>query len=335
VLFRSRRSQVEVVLDAVLLAKAAGKPVKLQWQREDDMKGGRFRPATVHHLEAGLDAKGTITSWHHRVIAESVVAFTSPPSRLEQLGGKDHILMKGSPLVPYAIPNKRAEFVRQQRGIRLSPWRGVGVGHNLPAIEGFIDEIARATGKDPLDLRLELTASHPRAHHLLETVAQMSDWRRKRDGTALGIAMEEKDETFVAGVAEISLDRKTGKIRVHNVWAAIDCGVCVQPFNTVTQIEGGIIYGIGHVLREEITHVDGRVMQANFADYQVMRMEDVPNVEVKVVSTDNKPTGVGEDGVPLSGATIGNAFYALTGVRVKEVPMTPARILAALGQGRT
>ena len=330
-----RRSQVEVVLDAVLLSKAAGKPVKLQWQREDDMKGGRFRPATVHHLEAGLDEAGRITSWHHRVIAESVVAFTSPPARLEQLGGKDHILMKGSPVVPYGIPNKRAEFVRQQRGIRLSPWRGVGVGHNLPAIEGFMDEIARATGKDPLDLRLELTAGQPRANHLLRTVAEMSDWRRKREGTALGIAMEEKDDTFVAGVAEISLDRNTGKIRVHNVWAAIDCGVCVHPFNVQTQIEGGVIYGIGHILREEITHVDGRVQQANFADYQVMRMEDVPNVQVKVVSTDNKPTGVGEDGVPLSGATIGNAFYALTGVRVKEVPMSPARVLAALSQGRT
>ena len=330
-----RRSQVEIVLDAVLLAKAAGKPVKLVWQREDDMKGGKFRPATAHYLEVGLGADGKIVAWHHRVIAESVIAYTSPPARLEQIGGKDHILMKGSPVAPYDIANKRAEFVRQQRGIRLSPWRGVGVGHNLPAIEGFIDEIAKATGKDPLALRLELTAKNPRAAHLLRTVAQMSDWSRKREGTALGIAMEEKDETLVAGVAEISLDRASGKTRVHNVWAAIDCGVCIQPFNTITQTEGGIVYGIGHVLREEITHVDGRVMQSNFGDYQVMRMEDTPNIEVKVVSTDNKPTGVGEDGVPLTGATIGNAFFALTGARVRELPMTPTRVLAALSQGRT
>jgi isoquinoline 1-oxidoreductase beta subunit len=238
-------------------------------------------------------------------------------------------------VVPYDIPSKRAEFVRQQHGIRLSPWRGVGVGHNLPAIEGFLDEIAREIGKDPLDLRLELTEKSPRARHLLEAVAQMSDWRRKRTDTALGIALEEKDETLVAGVAEISLDRSTGLIKVHHMWAAIDCGVCVQPFNTITQIEGGIIYGIGHVLREEITHVDGRVQQSNFSDYKVMRMEDIPSVEVKVISTDNKPTGVGEDGVPLTGATIGNAFYALTGVRLRELPMTPARILATLSQGRT
>ena len=330
-----RRSQIDVVLDAVLLSKAARRPVKLIWQREDDLKGGRFRPATSHYLEAGLDAQNRIVSWHHRVIAESVIAFTSPPARLEQIGGKDHILMKGSPVAPYDIPNKRAEFVRQQKGVRLSPWRGVGVGHNLPAIEGFLDEIARDIGKDPLDLRLELTAKSPRARHLLETVAEMSDWRRKRSGTALGIALEEKDETLVAGVAEISLDRSSGLIKVHHFWAAIDCGICVQPFNTITQIEGGVIFGIGHVLREEITHVDGRVQQSNFSDYQVMRMEDIPSIEVKVVSTDNKPTGVGEDGVPLAGATIGNAFYALTGVRVRELPMTPSRVLSALGATRT
>ena len=122
---------------------------------------------------------------------------------------------------------------------------------------------------------------------------------------------------------------------MHHFWAAIDCGVCVQPLNTITQIEGGVIYGIGHVLREEITHIDGRVQQSNFSDYQVMRMEDIPSIEVKVVSTDNKPTGVGEDGVPLAGATIGNAFYALTGARVRELPMTPSRILSALGMTRT
>jgi isoquinoline 1-oxidoreductase beta subunit len=163
----------------------------------------------------------------------------------------------------------------------------------------------------------------------------MSDWHRKRSDTALGLALEEKDETLVAGVAEISLDRVTGQIKVHHMWAAIDCGVCVQPYNTIAQIEGGIIYGIGHVLREEITHLDGRVQQSNFSDYRVMRMQDIPSVDVKVVSTNNKPTGVGEDGVPLTGATIGNAFYALTGLRVRELPMTPARVLAALNRTRT
>jgi isoquinoline 1-oxidoreductase subunit beta len=324
-----RRSPADVAVDAVRLAKIAGKPVKLIWSREDDLKGGKFRPMTAHYIEAGLDAQGRIVAWHHRVIGESVVAYMSPPT-FEKIGGKDHILMKGSVLEHYGIPHRRAEFVRQIYGTRLAPWRGVGVGHNLLAIEGFIDEIAQSQGKDPLAYRLEHTRNSPRATHLLKTVADMADWGRKREGRALGLAIEEKDETLVAGIAEISVDAASGKIKVHNFWAAIDCGVAVQPRNIAAQIEGGIIYGLGHVLREEITIKSGRVQQSNFLDYQVMRMEDVPEVKVAIVSTDNIPTGVGEDGVPLTAACVGNAFAALTGTRLREVPMTPQRVKAVL-----
>ena len=206
----------------------------------------------------------------------------------------------------------------------------MGVGHNLLAIEGFIDEIALSQGKDPLAYRLDHTRNSPRATHLLKTVAEMADWSRKRESRALGIAIEEKDETLVAGIAEISVDRESGKIKVHNFWAAIDCGVAVQPRNIAAQIEGGIIYGLGHVLREEITIKDGRVQQSNFTDYEVMRMEDVPEIKVAVVSTDNIPTGVGEDGVPLTAACVGNAFATLTGARLRELPMSPPRVKAAL-----
>src|SRR6266851_4239058 len=325
-----RRSPADVGIDAVRLAKAAGKPVKLIWSREDDIKAGKFRPMTAHYIEAGLDGEGRIVAWHHRVIAESVVAYMAP-ANFERIGGKDHILMKGSVLEHYGIPNRRAEFVRQIRGARLAPWRGVGVGHNLLAIEGFIDEIAAAQGKDPLAYRLAHTRNSPRATHLLKTVAEMADWGRKRQGRALGLAIEKKDETLVAGIAEISLDRESGKIKVHNFWAAIDCGVAVQPRNIAAQIEGGIIYGLGHVLREEITIKDGRVQQSNFTDYEILRMEDVPDIKVAVVSTDNMPTGVGEDGVPLTGACVGNAFAALTGTRLRELPMSAPRVKAALG----
>ena len=325
-----RRSPADVGIDAVRLAKAAGKPVKLIWSREDDIKAGKFRPMTAHYIEAGLDGEGRIVAWHHRVIAESVVAYMAP-ANFERIGGKDHILMKGSVLEHYGIPNRRAEFVRQIRGARLAPWRGVGVGHNLLAIEGFIDEIAASQGKEPLAYRLAHTRNSPRATHLLETVAEMADWGRKREGRALGLAIEEKDETLVAGIAEISLDRESGKIKVHNFWAAIDCGVAVQPRNIAAQIEGGIIYGLGHVLREEITIKDGRVQQSNFTDYEILRMEDVPDIKVAVVSTDNMPTGVGEDGVPLTGACVGNAFAALTGTRLRELPMSAPRVKAALG----
>jgi isoquinoline 1-oxidoreductase subunit beta len=325
-----RRGAQEVVLDAVRLSKAAGKPVKLIWTREDDIGGGKFRPMTAHFIEAGVDAAGKIIAWHHRVIAESPLAYgarasgTTPP-RLDQ------VVMKGSPLPHYPIANKLAEHVVESRGARTAPLRGVGVGHNAFAIESFLDEIAKDQGKDPLAFRLSLSEGQPRAQALLRIVAEMSDWTRKRDGRALGIALAEKDDSLNAGVAEVSVDRATGKIKVHNFWAAIDAGLAVQPRNLAAQIEGGIIYGLGSVLREKITIRDGRVVESNFNDYEVTRMSDVPNVQVRVVSTDNPPTGAGEDGVPLVACAIGNAVASLTSVRLHELPFAPERVRGALG----
>jgi isoquinoline 1-oxidoreductase subunit beta len=328
-----RRGHPDVGLDAVMVAKAVpGKPVKVIWSREDDMKAGKFRPATAQFIEAGFDADGGIVSWHHRVAAESPVAFMFGEAGLQRMQGKDNIVMKGSVLDHYGIANRRAEYVRQKGGARLSPWRGVGVGHNLLAIEGFVDEIAHAQGKDPLEFRLAMTRkASPRATKLLETVAKMADWGRKREGTALGLALEEKDDTLVAGIAEISFDARTAKIKVDNFWAAIDCGIAVQPRNTAYLTEGGIIFGLGSALREQIVIKDGRVQQSNFTDYQVMRMEDTPNVAVHVMANDYPPTGVGEDGVPLAAATVGNAFFTLTGLRLRALPMSPANIRQAIG----
>ena len=270
--------------------------------------------------------------WHHRVAAESPVAFMFGEAGLQRIQGKDNIVMKGAVLEHYGIANRRAEFVRQKGGARLSPWRGVGVGHNLLAIEGFIDEIALTQKKDPLEFRLSMTRkASPRATKLLETLAEMANWGKKRDGTALGLALEEKDDTLVAGVAEISFDPASAKIKVHNFWAAIDCGVAVQPRNTAYLTEGGIIYGLGSALREHIVIKDGRVQQSNFTDYEVMRMEDAPVVSVHVMANDFPPTGVGEDGVPLAAASVGNAFFALTGVRMREIPFSPTNIRKAMG----
>jgi len=221
--------------------------------------------------------------------------------------------------------------VVESRGARTAPLRGVGVGHNAFAIESFLDEIARDQGKDPLAFRLSLSEGQPRAQALLRIVAEMSDWPRKRDGRALGIALAEKDDSLNAGVAEVSVDRATGRIKVHNFWAAIDAGLAVQPRNLAAQIEGGIIYGLGSVLREKITIRDGRVVESNFNDYEVTRMSDVPNVQVRVVSTDNPPTGAGEDGVPLVACAIGNAITTLTSVRLHELPFAPERVRGALG----
>jgi isoquinoline 1-oxidoreductase beta subunit len=322
-----RRGSHETVLDAVRLAKVVGKSVKLVWSREDDIAFGKFRPMTAHYIEAGLDPNGKVIAWHHRVVAESVVAYSSgdPTPR------PDRIVMKGSPIPQYPIANKLAEHVIEARGARLSPWRGVGNGHNAFAAESFIDEIAKDQGKDPIAFRLELSEGTPRMQTLLRTLAEMSDWKRKREGTALGVATMVKDDTLAAGVAEVSVDRSNGKIKVHNVWCAIDAGLAVQPRNLAAQTEGSIIYGLGHVLREKIVIKDGRVQQTNYTDYEVARMSDVPNIEVKVVSTNNPPTGGGEDGLPVLAGAVGNAIAALTGVRLHELPFAPDQVRGALG----
>jgi len=325
-----RRGQHEVAVDAVRLSKAVGKPVKLVWSREDDIAFGKFRPMTAHHIEAGFDASGRLIAWHHRVVAESVVAYTAAmagtaPARL------DRIVMKGSPIPQYPIPNKLAEHVVMPGRARLAPWRGVGNGHNAFAAESFIDEMAKDLNKDPIAFRLEISEGQPRMQTLLRAVAEMSDWARKRDARALGVATMVKDDTLAAGVAEVSVDRATGRIKVHNVWVAIDAGIAVQPKNIAAQTEGSVVYGLGHVLREKITIKDGRVREANFTDYQPARMSDVPNIEVKVISTDNPPTGAGEDGLPVLACAVGNAIATLTGVRLRELPFAPERVRGALG----
>jgi len=325
-----RRGQQEVIMDALRLSKAVGKPVKLVWSREDDLTFGKFRPMTAHHIEAGFDENGKLVAWHHRIVSESVVAYTAAMAGTRP-APVDRIVMKGSPIPQYPFANKLAEHVIMPGRARLAPWRGVGNGHNAFAAESFLDEIAKDLGKDPIALRIEISEGVPRMQHLLRTVSDMSDWKRKRDGTALGVATMVKDDTLAAGVAEVSVDRASGKIKVHNVWVAIDAGIAVQPRNIAAQTEGSIVYGLGHVLREKIVIKDGRVLQSNYTDYEVTRMSDVPNIEVKVVSTDNPPTGAGEDGLPVLACAVGNAIATLTGVRLRELPFAPERVRGALG----
>lgn len=324
-----RRSHQEVVVEAVRLSKAVGKPVKVIWSREDDIAIGKYRPMTAHRIEAALDEQDRIFGWHHRIVSESVTKYFMA-SRGGTPPKNDHIVMKGSTIPYYGFRNRLSEHVVETHGVRLSALRGVGVGHNAFAIECFIDEVAIARARNPLAYRLMLTEGSPRMQNLLRTVAKMSDWERARTGAGLGVATMEKDETLGAAVAEVSVDRSTGKIKVHNVWAAVDIGIAIQPRHAAAISEGSIVFGLGHVLREKITIEKGRTMQSNFTDYQVMRMSDVPNIEVRIVSTPNRPTGVGEDGIPLIGPAVGNAVFAAAGIRLRELPMTPDLVLSAL-----
>jgi isoquinoline 1-oxidoreductase beta subunit len=324
-----RRITPDVVAQAVVIANIMKKPVKLILNREDDFAATRPRPMTHHILRAGLDANNNIVGWHHRLVAENVDAVAAPP-RFKATGGRDYIGWLGLDQPFYALPNLLADSVRELRGIRVHAWRGIGSGHNKFASESFLDELAAAKKADPLALRLELTKDHPRAHAVLKAVAEMANWGRKREGRGLGIAFSDYHGTYTAGVAEISVNRQSGKIAVHNYWIAIDPGIVVQPDNAIAQAESAVIYGLSSTLLEALTFKNGAPQQSNFHDYPVLRMSDIPDIHVRMIATDNPPTGMGEVGVPTTAPAVGNAFFALTGKRLRHMPMSPARVLEAL-----
>ena len=323
-----RRSQQEVIIEAVRLAKAVGKPVKLIWSREDDLTFGKFRPMTAHHIEAGLRCRlasslpGITASCRNR-------CWPTPPAiRKPRV---DRIVMKGSPIPQYPIPNKLAEHVivarqRAARGLARRRQRPQRVRRRvLPrrdrqgAVEGSGRVPARAGGRAAAHAA---PAADRRRDVGLAAQARRPWPRRRHHGEGRHLA---------AGVAEVSVDRASGRIKVHNVWCALDAGIAVQPKNLAAQTEGSIVYGLGHVLREQVIIKDGQVQQSNFTDYEIARMSDVPNIEIRVVSTDNPPTGGGEDGLPVLACAVGNAIATLTGVRLRELPFSPERVRGALG----
>jgi isoquinoline 1-oxidoreductase beta subunit len=320
---------MDFLVDSVLLSKAVSKPVKSMWTREDDVHNGRFRPLSAHYLRAGFDASGKLMAWQHRLVGDRVTPFADPV-RYEQAGKKDFILMLGADAKGYDVPHQLVEQVYEDTGIRTAPLRGIGFTANKFATETFMDEIAYKRGADPMTYRLDLLAKTPRAHAVLERVAQMADWGRSRNGHGLGTAYIDYSDTQVAAVVEISIDRSTGKTTLHNVWCAIDCGVAVQPDNVIAQTESSIVYGIGLALTERISIKDGAVEQSNFYDYLVARNRDVPPMFVEVIQTDNKPTGVGQMATPLITPAVSNAVMALTGVRLRHAPFTQERVKKAL-----
>jgi isoquinoline 1-oxidoreductase subunit beta len=325
-----RRIWPDAVAQAVVLANITKEPVKLMLMREDDLAAARPRPMTYHVMKAGLDSGGKVVAWHHRLAAENVDAVAAPP-RFKATGGKDIIGWRGLEEPFYDVPNMLADAVREQRGVRVHAWRGIGAGYNKFAAESFLDEIAHATGKDPLALRLELTQGHPRANAVIRAVAEMADWKKPRPkGRALGIAFSDYHESFSAGIAEVSVDAKSGKIRVHEYWVAGDAGIVVQPENANAQLESAVVYGLSSALSEELTFKNGAVQQTNFHQYRVMRMSDMPMIHTRMIVTDNSPTGLGELGVPCVAPAIGNAVFKLTGKRLRQLPMSPARVAATL-----
>jgi isoquinoline 1-oxidoreductase beta subunit len=327
---RRGHREVEFVTDAVLLAKeSGGKPVKVMWTREDDVHNGRFRPLSAHHLRAGLDSSGRIIAWHHRIAADRVTPFVDPV-RFERGGRKDAILMRGVELKSYDIPNQLSQQLHRDTGVRTAPLRGIGFTANKFVTEAFLDEVAEKRGIDPLALRIELLKDTPRGRKVVETVARMADWGRKREGRGLGFAFIDYSNTLLAGIAEVSVNRSIGAIRVHRFWCAIDCGVAVHPDNVVAQTESSIVYGLGLTQSERISIKNGAVEQSNFYDYPVPRMNEVPEMFVTVVQTPHHPTGVGQMATPLVAPAVAAGFAQLTGRRLRHSPFTPERVKAAL-----
>ena len=320
----------EYVHDAVVLSNAVKRPVKLMWTREDDVRNGRFNPLSVHYLRAGFDAAGKLIAFHHRKACDEVTAFQDPV-RYERAKGRDVISFVGIDAPYYAIPNRLGEAVPRESGLRTSSLRGISHLTNIFAIESFMDELARKRGIDPAVFRRDLIKTNPRALHIIDRVARMADWGRKRDGSALGFTYMNYSGTQIALVAEVTVDRKTGVVRVPNVWTALDPGIAVQPDNIVAQTESSIVYGLGFALFERITIDDGAVQESNFYDYHVPRLNEVPQMFIEVVATDNHPTGVGQMATPLVAPAIANAVAELTGARLRETPMSPDRVKKALG----
>lgn len=313
-----RRSMSGFVTEAALLAKAAGRPLKLQWTREDDVQYGAFRPISLQRMQAGIDENGLITSWSHTV---------SGPG-----GG---LLASGAATPYYNFDNQCVEVRAVEHGVRTKHWRSVGHGPNKYAIEAFVDEIAADLGKDPYEYRLQLTRNHPRAQKVLQTAAEMAGWGSAApEGRARGIALSEHGGSYTAAVCEISLEEATGKIRVHRIWSALDAGIVIQPDNAVAQMEGGIIMGLSSVLKEQITFENGRVQQSNYHDYPLLRMSEAPeSIEVQLIESTEDPGGIGESGTPLAGGAVANAFLALTGKPLRHMPFTPERVKTALNGG--
>jgi len=310
-----RRSLGDYAAECARIAKAVGRPVKLIWTREEDIAQGMFRPQSFQCLEAATDASGNVTGWKHCVV-----------------GDGEFLLITGIKIPYYGVPNQYIERRGVSHGIKLKHWRAVGHVFNTFAIESFVDQIATDQGMDPIAFRLERMGATPKARKVFEALAQMSDAKAKRrDGRALGISITERSGSLGAGAVEISLDRSSGKFRVHKVWVAIDGGLIVQPAAAKANVESAIIYGLSSVLHERVTIKDGMVEQSNFHDYNLMRMSDLPEeMNVQFVDVDTRPTGLGEIGNPFIAGAISNAFFRLTGKRLTHLPFTPERVLETL-----
>lgn len=311
----------DYIVEGVHAAKALGgrAPVHLVWTREDDIKGGRYRPMFVHRIQAGLDDQGNLVAWSHRLVGQSILTGT-PFESLMVKDGVDAVSVEGVADMPYAIPNFHVDLHTTRVGPPVLWWRSVGHTHTAFAVEVFLDELAEAAGRDPVELRRALLRGYPRHLGVLNLAAEKAGWGSPLPpGRSRGVAVHQSFETYVAQVAEIFMDHD-GTFRVERVVCAVDCGRVVNPHVVRAQMEGGIGYGLSAALAEAVTLDAGRVAQSNFNDYKVMRIDRMPEIEVHIVPSTENPTGVGEPGVPPIAPAVANAIFAAAGKRSRKLP---------------
>jgi isoquinoline 1-oxidoreductase beta subunit len=325
---RRANSGSDFIVEAVSIAKAHGAdgtPIKLQWTREDDIGGGLYRPMYLHKLEAGLNAQGELIGWRQVIVGQSIMAGTAFAGMVKD--GIDPTSVEGAASLAYGIPNIAVDLSTTDVGVPVLWWRVVGSSHTTFAVETFIDEIAHEAGQDPLEFRRKLLGGKPRLKRVLELAAEKAGWSAGPlpKGRGRGIAVAEAFNTFVAQVAEVSVD-DGGRIRVDRVVCAVDCGTPINPDIIAAQMEGGVGFGLSAAMYGAITLKEGRVEQSNFNSYRVLRMNEMPNVEVHIVPSTEAPTGVGEPGVAPVGPAVANAIFAATGRRVRVFPFVKGSV---------
>jgi isoquinoline 1-oxidoreductase subunit beta len=320
----------DFVVEAVQVAKAVGKPVKVIRTREDDMRAGFYRPMSYHRIAAGLDALKRISAWRHTIVCQSIMAGTSFAGTIKN--GIDPTSVEGAADTPYAFPHLLVDLHSPKLPVPVLWWRSVGHSFNAFVVESFLDEVAHAAGQDPVALRRKLLARHPRYLGVLNLAVRKAGW-----GTPLppersrGVAVHQSFGSYVAQVAEVSLN-PAGDVRVHRVVCAVDCGRIVNPDIIAAQMQSAVVFGLSAALYDAITLKDGRVEQGNFDDYPLLAIDEAPQVEVHIVRSTEAPGGIGEPGVPPVAPAVANAVFAATGARVRTLPMTRVNVMAAMGK---
>ncbi len=334
-----RRAMTDFAGEAAVIAKAMpGTPIKLMWSREDDMQHDFYRPSTYHRVRGVVGSDGKIHAWRHRLVSASIIKGMAvtlvgsymptwlPEAMAKGIGrfasgaaeGRDVSMAEGAE-IPYAVENKKVDIALYDPGVPLGFWRSVGHSHNAFVAESFIDELAHAAGQDPVQYRRQNLQGHPRHIAVLDAVTKAADWGNPRQGRIQGVAVHESFASYVAEVVEISLHGEA--YQIDRVICAVDCGLVINPENVKAQMESAVNYGLTGALKAPVTIKDGRVVESNFHDLPVLRINEAPQIDVIIVASEEHPTGVGEVGLPPVAPALANALFAATGKRQRDLPL--------------